>query len=127
MSRARTRRLRRIPPGVRAPRVMTQTSTLSRPTPSVTTPQEHPAPAPVAGAPETLIEARNVSVFYGPVEAIKRVSLTMPRNRVVAMIGPSGCGKSTFLRSINRLNDLIPGCRVTGQLTIGGHDIYAPG
>jgi phosphate transport system ATP-binding protein len=51
----------------------------------------------------------------------------MPRNHVVAMIGPSGCGKSTFLRSINRLNDLIPGCRVTGQLTIGGHDIYAPG
>jgi phosphate transport system ATP-binding protein len=51
----------------------------------------------------------------------------MPRNRVVALIGPSGCGKSTFLRSINRLNDLIPGCRVAGKLTIGGHDIYAPG
>ena len=74
-----------------------------------------------------LIEARGVSVFYGQHEAIKKVSLTMPRNHVVAMIGPSGCGKSTFLRSINRLNDLIPGCRVTGQLTIGGQDVYAPG
>ncbi len=90
-------------------------------------PQQQPLAAPVTGAPPTLIEARDVSVFYGSVEAIKRVSLTMPRNRVVAMIGPSGCGKSTFLRSINRLNDLIPGCRVTGQLTIAGYDIYAPG
>jgi phosphate transport system ATP-binding protein len=50
----------------------------------------------------------------------------MPRNRVIAMIGPSGCGKSTFLRSINRLNDLIPGCRVEGQLLIDGQNIYDP-
>ncbi|MDQ3441081.1 MAG: ATP-binding cassette domain-containing protein, partial [Planctomycetota bacterium] len=93
----------------------------------VAAPQQQAAPVPSTGVPETLIEARSVSVFYGANEAIKKVSLTMPRNRVVAMIGPSGCGKSTFLRSINRLNDLIPGCRVTGQLTIAGHDIYAPG
>src|SRR5688500_653181 len=107
---------------------MTQASTLFRPSSTVTAPpQQQVAPSPVVGATETLIEARNVSVFYGANEAIKRVSLTMPRNRVVAMIGPSGCGKSTFLRSINRLNDLIPGCRVTGELTIAGHDIYAPG
>ena len=112
-----------------APRVrMTHVSTLTRPSSTVVAPPpEQAAPAPLAGATETLIEAREVSVFYGPNEAIKRVSLTMPRNRVVALIGPSGCGKSTFLRSINRLNDLIPGCRVTGQLTIAGHDIYAPG
>src|SRR5688572_15643496 len=76
-------------------------------------------------APETpLIEARTVSVFYGEFEAIKKVSLTIPQNRVVAFIGPSGCGKSTFLRSINRLNDLIPGCRITGELLIGGQNIY---
>jgi len=65
-------------------------------------------------------------VFYAAHEAIKRVSLKIPRNAVVAMIGPSGCGKSTFLRSINRLNDLIPACRVTGELIIGGQNIYDP-
>jgi phosphate transport system ATP-binding protein len=75
---------------------------------------------------DVLIESRGVSVFYGAHEAIKGASLSMPRNRVIAMIGPSGCGKSTFLRSINRLNDLIPGCRVAGQLLIGGQNIYDP-
>ncbi len=73
-----------------------------------------------------VIEAKNVSVFYGNHEAIKGVSLDMPRRGVVAFIGPSGCGKSTFLRSINRLNDLIPGCRFTGQLNIDGQNIYDP-
>jgi phosphate transport system ATP-binding protein len=73
-----------------------------------------------------LIDARGVSVFYGQFEAIKNVSASVPKNSVVAFIGPSGCGKSTFLRSINRLNDLIPGCRVTGELRIGGQNIYDP-
>jgi phosphate transport system ATP-binding protein len=76
---------------------------------------------------EGFIEAKGVSVFYGAHEAIKSVSLKMPRNQSVAMIGPSGCGKSTFLRSINRLNDLIPGCRVTGELLIGGSNVYTEG
>lgn len=76
---------------------------------------------------DPLIRASNVSVYYGDHEAIKKVSLVMPRNKVIAMIGPSGCGKSTFLRSINRLNDLIPGCRVTGELSIAGQNIYAAG
>ncbi len=76
---------------------------------------------------DPLIRAQKVSVYYGDHEAIKKVSLVMPRNKVVAMIGPSGCGKSTFLRSINRLNDLIPGCRVTGELSIAGQSIYEPG
>jgi phosphate transport system ATP-binding protein len=76
---------------------------------------------------DSLIEARGVSVYYNNFEAIKNVSLSIPRNRVIAMIGPSGCGKSTFLRSINRLNDLIPGCRVSGDLLIGGQNIYEPG
>jgi len=78
-------------------------------------------------AETTLIEARTVSVYYGEFEAIKKVSLTIPQNRVVAFIGPSGCGKSTLLRSINRLNDLIPGCRFAGELLIGGRNIYGPG
>jgi phosphate transport system ATP-binding protein len=92
---------------------------------STIVPGEVQAPAGGSRAnAEVLIESRGVSVFYGKHEAIKNVSLTMPKGGVVAMIGPSGCGKSTFLRSINRLNDLIPGCRVQGQLLIGGEDIY---
>jgi phosphate transport system ATP-binding protein len=79
-------------------------------------------PAPI----DAVIEARSVSVFYGRHEAIKSVSLSMPRNNVIAMIGPSGCGKSTFLRSINRLNDLIPGCRVSGELVVDGQNVYDP-
>jgi phosphate transport system ATP-binding protein len=75
---------------------------------------------------DVLIESRSLSVFYGAHEAIQKASLSMPRNRVIAMIGPSGCGKSTFLRSINRLNDLIPGCRVEGELRIAGQNIYEP-
>ena len=83
--------------------------------------------SPAAATQErTLIDARGVSVFYGAHEAIKKVSLAIPKHRVVAFIGPSGCGKSTFLRSINRLNDLIPGCRVTGQMLIGGVNVYDP-
>ena len=77
-----------------------------------------------AGQDRPIITADAVSVFYGDFEAIKKVSIAIPKNRVVAFIGPSGCGKSTFLRSINRLNDLIPGCRVTGELRIGGSDVY---
>jgi phosphate transport system ATP-binding protein len=85
-----------------------------------------PAPNPSSSAERPLIEIKGVSVFYGHFEAVKRVSLTIPENRVAAFIGPSGCGKSTLLRSINRLNDLISGCRVAGDLRIGGQHIYDP-
>jgi phosphate transport system ATP-binding protein len=96
---------------------------VSSPMGSSTAPATQAASVPqAAGLP--LIDAAGVSIFYGAFEAIKSVSLTIHRNTVTAFIGPSGCGKSTFLRSINRLNDLIPGCRVTGQLRIGGRDIY---
>ena len=81
----------------------------------------------VAGAPaleRVLIDARGVSVFYGNFQAIKNVSIGIPHNTVVSFIGPSGCGKSTFLRAINRLNDLIPGCRVTGEMRIAGQNVY---
>ncbi|MEL0037012.1 MAG: phosphate ABC transporter ATP-binding protein PstB [Gammaproteobacteria bacterium] len=67
---------------------------------------------------------RNVDVFYGDNQAIKNVSLDLARKQVTALIGPSGCGKSTFLRSINRMNDLIPICRVEGSLKLEGEDIY---
>jgi phosphate transport system ATP-binding protein len=122
---------------------MSRASLLQRPTPRPeqrpaapgpssdelpTPPTPTPPVAPIAPAPavETVIAAKNVSVFYGAHEAIKKISLTMPRNHVIAMIGPSGCGKSTFLRSINRLNDLIPGCRVSGELIIDGTNVYDP-
>jgi phosphate transport system ATP-binding protein len=67
---------------------------------------------------------RNVNVYYGDKHAIKNVSLDIGRNAVVAMIGPSGCGKSTFLRCLNRMNDTIDTCRVTGDITLDGLDIY---
>ena len=121
----------RIAPEIRP--ASSATGTPAEPTPSVPRadrPENAPLvsaaiPAPELCPPhEALIESRGVSVFYGKHEAIKKVSLKMPTNNVVAMIGPSGCGKSTFLRSINRLNDLIPGCRVSGELLIGGQDVY---
>ena len=70
------------------------------------------------------IEARRFSVFYGAQEAVKKVDLAIPSGQVTAIIGPSGCGKSTFLRAINRMNDLIPGCRASGELIFDGQDVY---
>lgn len=69
---------------------------------------------------------RHVNVFYGEKRAIRDVSIDIGRNEVLAMIGPSGCGKSTFLRCLNRMNDTIEGCRVTGTITLDGQDIYDP-
>jgi phosphate transport system ATP-binding protein len=74
---------------------------------------------------ETLkIAARNVNVFYGTKQAIEDVSIDIATEHVTSFIGPSGCGKSTFLRALNRMNDTIPGCRVTGEITLDGVDIY---
>jgi phosphate transport system ATP-binding protein len=67
---------------------------------------------------------RDVNVYYGEKHAIKNVSLDIGRNEVIAMIGPSGCGKSTFLRCLNRMNDTIDTCRVEGEITLDGMDIY---
>jgi len=69
------------------------------------------------------IRARDVNVFYGDKQALFDVSLDVPENSVTALIGPSGCGKSTFLRSINRMNDTILGCKVTGQIELDGEDV----
>lgn len=69
---------------------------------------------------------RDVNVYYGQKRAINSINLDVGRKQVIAMIGPSGCGKSTFLRCLNRMNDTIDGCRVTGKITIDGEDIYDP-
>lgn len=72
------------------------------------------------------IIAKDVNFFYGDFHALKNISMSIQPNEVVAFIGPSGCGKSTFLRLFNRMNDLIPGTRLEGQICIDGQDIYAP-
>src|SRR6478735_5087902 len=69
---------------------------------------------------------QDVSVYYGEKRALFDVKLNIRENTVTALIGPSGCGKSTFLRSLNRMNDTIDGCRVTGKITLDGEDIYDP-
>lgn len=69
------------------------------------------------------IEARNLNLYYGEVQALKNVNLRIPKHRVTAFIGPSGCGKSTLLRCFNRMNDLIDTCRIEGDILIEGQDI----
>ena len=75
---------------------------------------------------ETILRAQDMNLWYGEHHALKHINLEIPAHRVTALIGPSGCGKSTFLRSINRMNDLIPGVRISGSLTYHGEEIYAP-
>jgi len=87
---------------------------------------ETPAPDPGANAAPVKITTRDVHVFYGETEAIKGVDMDIDDNTVTAFIGPSGCGKSTFLRCLNRMNDTIDICRVTGQITLDGENIYDP-
>ena len=70
------------------------------------------------------IQVNDLSLYYGEKKALKEISLEIPRNKVTALIGPSGCGKSTFLRCINRMNDLIPDVKITGQMLVEGVDIY---
>jgi len=104
---------------------MTQASV--RPTVSVTAaalrsgPPAQPAPPEAAG----VFELDGVSVFYGSYEAVRGTSLTIRKNEITAMIGPSGCGKSTILRALNRMNDLIPGARVSGRVAFHGTDLYS--
>lgn len=71
-----------------------------------------------------IIEAKNMNLWYGNFHALKDVNLSLPEKQITAMIGPSGCGKSTFLKSLNRMNDLVEGCKIEGEITLGGDDIY---
>ena len=76
-------------------------------------------------ADDPKFKLRNVEVFYGEDRAIKNISLDIARNEVIAFIGPSGCGKSTFLRCLNRMNDLVPGVRIEGEVVFEDQNIYA--
>ena len=69
-------------------------------------------------------EVRGMNLHYGSFHALKNINLDIPKNQITALIGPSGCGKSTFLRSLNRMNDLVEGCRITGDIRMDGEDIY---
>jgi phosphate transport system ATP-binding protein len=73
------------------------------------------------------VKVEDLNLYYGDKQALKDINLRIPRKRVTAFIGPSGCGKSTLLRCFNRMNDLIEDCRVTGQVLLDGHDVYARG
>jgi phosphate transport system ATP-binding protein len=73
------------------------------------------------------IEVRDLNVFYGSFKAVEDVSLTIEPRTVTAFIGPSGCGKSTFIRTLNRMHEVIPGARVEGEVLIDGNNLYAPG
>ena len=70
------------------------------------------------------IEIREMNLFYGDFQALKNIDMTIPEKQITAMIGPSGCGKSTLLKSLNRMNDLVEGCKVEGVIQIGGQNIY---
>ncbi|GJN64188.1 MAG TPA: phosphate ABC transporter ATP-binding protein [Candidatus Faecalibacterium intestinipullorum] len=74
----------------------------------------------------TIIEAKNLDLWYGQKQALKKINLEIPERQITALIGPSGCGKSTFLRTIDRMNDLVPGVRVEGQMLYAGEDVYSP-
>lgn len=71
-----------------------------------------------------ILEASDVNVYYGEAHALKGVNMEIEKNTITAMMGPSGCGKSTFLRSINRMNDLIGACKVTGNILVDGTNVY---
>ncbi|MDA8344496.1 MAG: phosphate ABC transporter ATP-binding protein PstB [Thermaerobacter sp.] len=73
------------------------------------------------------MEAEKLSLWYGPSQGLKEISVRVPENSITAIIGPSGCGKSSFLRTLNRMNDHVPGARVQGSVLLDGEDIYARG
>jgi phosphate transport system ATP-binding protein len=89
----------------------------------ITTVQSPPVPAP----PPIAVEARGMGVYYKEFRAVKDINLDCVANKITALIGPSGCGKSTVIRAFNRMNDLIPGARVEGEVRFDGVDIYGSG
>ena len=74
----------------------------------------------------TIISVQNLNLWYGSNQALYDVSMELPENQITAFIGPSGCGKSTFLKTLNRMNDLVDGVRIQGKIIYDGQDIYAP-
>jgi len=89
--------------------------------------RDTPPPAAPVTPPETKIAVRDFDFYYGSFKALHGITLDIPARQVTAFIGPSGCGKSTFIRSINRMNDIIPESHVSGTITIDGKDVYGRG
>ena len=73
---------------------------------------------------DSKMKVENLDLYYGKFKALKNINLDLPKNEITAFIGPSGCGKSTLLKSLNRMNDLVEGCKITGKVTLDGEDIY---
>lgn len=101
------------------------TDTTSRPGVSIAGVGAQPTTAPQSEAADPVMELSAVSVYYGAYEAVRDTTMPIQEKQITAMIGPSGCGKSTILRSLNRMNDLIPGARVAGSVSYHGQDLYA--
>ena len=93
----------------------------------VVAPKFEVARRPVLPPRETKISVADLNFFYGRSQALHNITLNIPERMVMAFIGPSGCGKTTFLRTLNRMNDVIPGTRVQGKVMMDNQDIYAPG
>jgi phosphate transport system ATP-binding protein len=98
--------------------------------PTLTSPRVHPpasraVPADAAASPQAKIDVAGLNFYYGDRRVLEDIHLKVRPNEVTALIGPSGCGKSTFLRTLNRMNDIVPGARVEGAVTIDGQDINA--
>nr|WP_267647033.1 phosphate ABC transporter ATP-binding protein PstB [Halolamina litorea] len=91
---------------------------------AVSVPEGRGRDSDARGEASTIIESRDLSVWYNDDQALQSVSMEIPEKRVTAMVGPSGCGKSTFLRSINRMNDLIDAARVEGEMLFKGKNVY---
>ncbi len=85
----------------------------------------HPMQPPGLEHEDICLQVRDLDLYYGEKQALKKINMRIPRQRVTAFIGPSGCGKSTLLRCFNRMNDLVDGCRVEGAIELDGQDIYA--
>jgi phosphate transport system ATP-binding protein len=100
---------------------------MSAPTPTIRTAVTAPIGSSALATNPAKINVSDLDFYYGKSQALHGISLTIPERVVMAFIGPSGCGKSTFLRTLNRMNDVIPGTRVAGTVTIDERDIYAPG
>jgi phosphate transport system ATP-binding protein len=105
--------------------VMDQLKAKIRPEPEVAPTAHRDASAGATGDAEAVFRVRDLSVFYGQDLALADVTMNIYRHQITAIIGPSGCGKSTLLRCFNRMNDLIPGARITGTIAYMGTDLYA--
>lgn len=96
----------------------------SQTTPAMTTHMPNSTPVMNLTNEDICLETRNLNLFYGQKQALYDVNMLIPRKRVTAFIGPSGCGKSTLLRTFNRMNDLVDGCSINGQILLDGKDIF---